>query len=58
MIFFSNIPIGWSENNLREEDLLEEKSAYGYPPPSLPPCPRMGGLGLGGGYNSEIFILD
>ncbi len=36
MIFFSNPPIGWSENGLREGDLLEEKSAYGYPP-SPPP---------------------
>ncbi len=31
-IFFSNSPIGWSENGLREGDLLEGKSAYGYTP--------------------------
>ncbi len=39
--FFQNPSIGWSENGLREGDLLEGKSAYGYPPLSPPPCPRM-----------------
>ena len=33
MNFFSNPHIGWSENGLREGDLLEGKSAYGYPLP-------------------------
>ncbi len=37
--FFSPNPsIGWSENGLRKGDLLEGKSAYGYPPPP-PPLP-------------------
>ncbi len=39
--FFSNPPIGCSENGFREGDLLEGKSAYGYPPLPPPPCPRM-----------------
>ncbi len=30
--FFSDPPIGWSGNGLTEGDLLEGKSAYGYPP--------------------------
>ena len=39
--FFPNPSIEWSENGLREEgDLLEGKSAYGYPP-LPPPCPRI-----------------
>ncbi len=38
---FSISPIGWSENGLREGDLLEGKSAYGHPPPPPPLCPRM-----------------
>ena len=29
MDLFSNPPIGWSENGLREGDLLEGKLAYG-----------------------------
>ena len=37
-IFFSNPPIGWSENGFREGNLLRGKSANGYPPFS-PPLP-------------------
>ena len=33
---FSILPIRWPENSFREGDLLREKSAYGYPPPSPP----------------------
>ncbi len=35
-LFFSDPPIGWSENVLREGDFLERKSAYGYPSPFPP----------------------